>query len=259
MNIKEIYRDAVEYWFGNVYRLDDYVISDGKRHPFALICPGGGYTMSSTKSEGDAYARELNKRGYSAFVLHYRCRKKGRYPAGLQDAARALQDILNRADDLKLETENYSLWGSSAGGHLAASFGTKSMGYAQFSLPKPGVLVLAYPLITMSRFTHKPSRYNLLGRRPSKSMIELTSVEKQITCEYPAVYLWCGGDDRVVDPENSRMLAKALAEHHIPYEYRKYSGIGHGAGLGKGLVCEPWFDEAVAFIEKQRAQLSGEN
>lgn len=254
-----IYNDAIEFWFGNVYRLGEYVILDGKKHPFALICPGGSYMMSSTEGEGKAYALQLNRRGYSAFVLHYRCRRKGRWPVPLQDAARALSDILKRADELGVEKENYTLWGSSAGGHLAAGFATESMGYAKYGLPKPGALVLAYPVITMSDFAHKPSRYNLLGPRPSRSLIKLTSVEKQITSEYPAVYLWCGGDDRVVDPQNSRLLAKALEEHHIPHEYREFAGVGHGAGLGKGLVCEPWFDEAIAFIEKQRAQLSREN
>ena len=238
MNINEIYHAAIEFWFGNAYRLDDYVISDGKRHPFALICPGGGYMMSSTKSEGEAYARELNKRGYSAFVLHYRCRRKGRYPAPLQDVARALQNILHRADELRLETESYSLWGSSAGGHLAASFGTECMGYAQFILPKPGVLVLAYPVITMSRFTHKPSRNNLLGVHPDRSLIELTSVEKHITENYSATYVWCGGADRTVDPRNSSMLAKALSEHHVPCEYREFPRVGHGVGLGTGLACD---------------------
>lgn len=252
MTIPEIWHSAIEFWFGNHYRLDEYVIRDGKRHAFALICPGGGYMMVSDAPEGRAYALELNKRGYSAFVLHYRCRRKARYPAPQQDVAKALHDILQRADELRLDVTNYSLWGSSAGGHMVASFGTVDMGYAQYDLPKPGALILSYPVITMGALTHKWSRNNLLGARPTQEQIELTSVERHITADYPPTYVWCGDADTVVDPQNSRMLVQALASQNVPCEYREFHGVEHGVGLGTGLACEPWFDEAVAFWEKQR-------
>ena len=31
-----------DFWRGKGYGLREYVIRDGKKHPFALICPGGG-------------------------------------------------------------------------------------------------------------------------------------------------------------------------------------------------------------------------
>lgn len=128
MTLREIYRAGITFWFGNHYKLDAYVLRDGKKHPFALICPGGAYMLVSEENEGHTFAAELNRRGISAFVLHYRCRRKGRYPAPQQDVARALHEILAQADALHLDADNYSLWGSSAGGHLAASFATHEMG-----------------------------------------------------------------------------------------------------------------------------------
>lgn len=119
MTLREIYRAGITFWFGNHYKLDAYVLRDGKKHPFALICPGGAYMLVSEENEGHTFAAELNRRGISAFVLHYRCRRKGRYPAPQQDVARALHEILAQADALHLDADNYSLWGSSAGGHLA--------------------------------------------------------------------------------------------------------------------------------------------
>jgi hypothetical protein len=29
--------------------------------------------------------------------------------------------------------------------------------------------------------------------------------------------------------------------------FRLFPGVGHGVGLGKGLSCAGWLDEAVAF------------
>ena len=40
--------------------------------PFAVICPGGGFSYVGSLHEGFPYAMELSKRGYSAFVLQYR-------------------------------------------------------------------------------------------------------------------------------------------------------------------------------------------
>lgn len=249
---------AGDFWRSKRYHLQEYVIRDGKKHPFALICPGGGYSMVCSFIEGAPYARKLNERGISAFVLYYRCGKEAQYPNPQEDLARALRDIIARADELNLETAGYSIWGSSAGGHLAASFGTESMGYAHYGLPKPAALVLSYPVITMEGFTHAGSRKNLLGENPRQEMIELCSVEKQVTAQYPPTFIWCGDADRTVDPRNSRVFVAALEENGVPVQFESYPGVDHGVGLGEGLACAPWFDEAVAFWEKQRAWTSSD-
>ena len=241
-----------DFWRGKGYGLREYVIRDGKKHPFALICPGGGYSMVVSFIEGAPYARKLNAMGYSAFVLYYRCGKKAHYPAPQDDLARALRDVLDRAEKLNLEAEGYSVWGSSAGGHLAASYGTEKLGYARYGLPKPAALILTYPVVTMGGFTHKGSRNNLLGTAPSPEEIVLYSVEKNITADYPPTFLWCGEADHTVDPKNSRELATALEKNGIPCEFVEYPGVDHGAGLGEGLACETWFGRAVSFWEKQR-------
>ena len=74
-----------------------------RKYPAIIICPGGGYSMICSFVEGLPYAKRLNEQGYSAFVLYYRCRKKARYPAPMEDLARALGDILNRLLEAVLE------------------------------------------------------------------------------------------------------------------------------------------------------------
>lgn len=252
MGFMDICRAGVDFWHKNDYELNEYVIHDGKQHPFAIVCPGGGYQMVSYYNEGRPFALELNLRGYSAFVLRYRCKSKARFPAPQEDLARGLREILDRAEELGVDVNGYSIWGSSAGGHLAASFGTQEMGYAHYGLPKPAALVLEYPVITMGDLAHQGSRKNLLGRHPTQDMIDLTSVERHITADYPPTYVWYGDADNVVDIENSRMLARALTSHQVPCKLRMYPGVGHGIGLGTGLACEGWFDEGISFWEQHR-------
>lgn len=192
MTLECAWQAARDFWRGRDYGLKEYVIRDGRKHPFALICPGGAYEMVCSFIEGLPYVRKLNEMGYSAFVLYYRCAKKAKFPAPQDDLARALRSIPGRAEKLNLETAGYSVWGSSAGGHLAAAFGTESMGYLHYGLPKPAVLVLVYPVVTMGKYTHMGSRNNLLGENPTEAQITLTSVEKQVTADYPPTFLWSG-------------------------------------------------------------------
>lgn len=233
------------------YRLFRYLLKDGNEHPVAVICPGGGYHRIDSYAEGYPYAKKLNEMGYHAFVLYYRYSEDGSWPIPLDDLAQALRKIHKNTRRWHLEMKNYSLWGGSAGGHLAAYFGTEA-GFAHYGVPKPGAVILAYPVITMGAHTHPGSREHLLGPSPAPELIQTTSVESLVTETYPPTFLWWGEADSVVDPENSRMMLQALQENNIPHEAISYPGVDHGVGIGKGLPCEGWFEKAVAFWEKYR-------
>ena len=69
-----------------------------KNAPAVLILPGGAYSMISDFNEGKPFAERFQALGYHAFVLHYRVGFAARYPAPLQDVARALQFVKSRAE-----------------------------------------------------------------------------------------------------------------------------------------------------------------
>lgn len=251
MNIKQVLRVVKDFFNPNRYELDAFLIRGGEKKPFALILPGGGYEAVCTENEGIPYAEELNKLGYSAFVLSYRVRKKAKFPAPLDDAARAVRYITENAENLGVRVNGYSVWGSSAGGHLAGAFASKTIGYKKYGLPKPAAVILAYPVVTMGEFTHEGSKVNLIGRNATQEMIDKTSVEKLVDGDYPAVYVWYSDADKTVDPKNSIMLSDALKRNGVRHICREYNTPEHGIGLGKGSECEPWFAEAVRFWEEE--------
>lgn len=238
----------------NEYRLvDDYVIRDGKKHPFAILCPGGGYWMVSSFIEGIPIAKKLNEKGISAFIVYYRLKKKALYPAPLDDLARAVKEIFDQADRYNLDTENYSVWGASAGGHLAACFGTEAIGYKKYALPKPGAEILAYPVISMlPELTHRGSHDYFLGKHASYAQEMLTSVELQVTANYPPTFIWCGDADETVSTENTRRMAEALKTFEVPFQCEIFPGAGHGIGPGTGTSAEGWIDQAVAFWQSEK-------
>ena len=256
-SLSSLFREFRNTYRKNEYGLRPYLLRDGKPHPVAIICPGGGYRRVCSFVEGYPFARKLNAMGYHAVVVFYRVRQEAAFPNPQDDLARAIREVRDKADKWKVDMDGYSLWGSSAGGHLAASFGTESMGWAKYNLPRPGAIVLVYPVVTMGEKTHAGSRKNLLGETPTPGKIAAVSVELQVTENYPPTFLWWGDADETVDPENSRMLRRALEEKGVPCLCREYPATGHGVGIGSGLPCEGWFEDAVAFWEAQRKQKKG--
>lgn len=246
MNLSEFIQRQYDTFRPNRYGLKPYLINDGKKHPFAVICPGGGYGMVCSAGEGKPFAEELNKLGYHAFVVYYRTKSKARYPHPQEDLKRAIQEIFAHTEDWRLDTDNWSIWGSSAGGHLVASYCTEKWG-----TPKPTALILVYPVITMGEYTHRGSRDNLLGQDASEDMIKKLSVELNVGTDYPPTFVWYGTADDVVAPLNTKMLTQALNGFSVPCKTEEYEGIGHGAGLAKGTVAEVWFKHAVEFWESQ--------
>ncbi|MGI6576879.1 MAG: alpha/beta hydrolase [Eubacteriales bacterium] len=247
VDVKQSIKDM--FFATNKYKLvDQFVIRDGKKHPFAILVPGGGYQIVSNFIEGGPIARKLNEQGISAFVVYYRVKKNAKYPAPMDDLATAVKYIFDHAEEYSLDTANYSIWGASAGGHLAASFGTENMGYAKYNLPKPGTLVLAYPVITMEREkTHMGSHDMLLGKNADKEMEAFTSVEQHVTATYPRTFIWCSDDDAVVNPDNTRDMVAALEKAGVAVQSTIYHGVQHGAGPATGTVAENWMNEAVSF------------
>ena len=243
---KQTYYDSFRR---NRYRLDTrFVLQDGKRHPFAVVCPGGGYGMVCSYVEGVPLARRLNKLGISVFIVYYRVRSKARYPAPQDDLARAVKTILEQADHYMVEKEHYSVWGASAGGHLVASFGTDHMGYKHYGLPKPGALVLTYPVITLDpSLTHQGTRKNLLGQDARKEQEEFASIHLHVTADYPPTYIWCGDADSTVPPQNTRLMAAALENAGVRHCCRIFPGLEHGIGLASDTCAAGWLEEAAAF------------
>ena len=220
--------------------------------PFVVICAGGGYESVCSFVEAFPVAEAFNKKGYHAFVVNYRTGEKAHFPNPMEDLANAVSYILAHADEFQVETEGYAVTGFSAGGHLAASFGTESLGYKKYDLPKPGTMLLAYPVITMGKHAHKGSRLRILGKGnvADQQLRDLYSIEKQVTEHYPPAYIWQCEADNTVPIQNSAMMVEELKKRGIPCQYHVYPGNAHGWGLATGKAAEGWLDEAVAFWEE---------
>lgn len=216
---------------------------------FAVICAGGGYTNVCSCVEAFPVAKRLNEMGYHAFILNYRYDKAALAPNPIEDLVKGISFIMSNRESLNVVVDDYAVVGFSAGGHLVGTFGTQVNGYKKYQLPKPGALFLAYPVVTMGEYTHKPSREKLLGKS-NVNNVELQkqySVEEQITDNYPPCFVWQCERDNTVPIQNTRLLVQSLEHNIIPYIYHTYDSEVHGWGLGDGTLAEGWLEEAVEF------------
>jgi acetyl esterase/lipase len=104
------------------HRGDLYVPRDGKGpYPVAVLVHGGYWRAFYGKVVMKPLAADLVRRGFAAWNIEYRRigrRQGGGYPMTFDDVARAI-DHLAELDDPRLDLDDVTFIGHSAGGHLA--------------------------------------------------------------------------------------------------------------------------------------------
>lgn len=187
--------------------------------PFAIVCPGGGFSYVGSLHEGFPLALEISKKGYNAFVIRYRI---GGERIACEDLAAAIAYIFANTATLNVSTQNYSLWGCSAGARMAArlaSYGTSA--YGERNLPRPGMAVIAYT--GHSDWTQSdPPTFTIVGER-----------------------------DGIANPATMERRVNAMKAVGISTEFHHYRNLGHGFALGTGTTAEGWIADAIRFWEMQ--------
>jgi acetyl esterase/lipase len=212
-----------------------------------IICPGGSYKVLAFQAEGIITAKEFMKNGVAAFVLKYRLPDDAAMTekkiGPLQDAQQAIKMVRENASKWGIDINRVGIMGFSAGGHLAS---TEATHYEKAVIEnnnntnlRPDFLILIYPVISMQdSLTHLDSRTNLLGKNPSKLLIDEFSNELQVDENTPPTYITHAGDDKAVDVDNSIVFYEKLRHHNVPAELHLYPKGGHGFVLSQ--KTEDW-------------------
>ncbi len=218
-----------------------YLPSANPTHTAVVVAPGGGYHDLAMDHEGLQVAQWLNAHGVAALVLKYRLGPTYHAPVEMEDAQRAMRYARSHAAAMDVQPDHIGIWGFSAGGHLAATTGTKfdagnpsaSDAIDQAS-SRPDFMVLAYPVISMEDgITHGGSQLNLLGANASAEMKSALSADEQVTAQTPPTFIFSTTDDAVVPVMNSVRMYAALVKNGVPVEMHIYRRGRHGLGLAQ--------------------------
>ena len=224
-----------------------------------IICPGGGYTRLAFDHEGVEVAKSFNALGITAFVLKYRLPNEktqvDRSLAPLQDAQQAIRLVRKNAEKWGLKADKIGILGFSAGGHLAATATTLFAMKADPSVTdttsvRPNFSILIYPVASfVEEITHKGSRNNLIGEKPTAEKTQLFSNELQVTAQTPPTFLVHAADDGAVPVENSIRFYQACVKNKVPVEMHLYPKGGHGFGMNNRTTEDKWFDRMANWLK----------
>jgi len=218
-----------------------------------IVAPGGGYTNLSMNNEGRNVAAWFNSMGVTAFVLKYRLGPRYHHPIELGDAQRAIRLVRSRAAQLGVAPDRIGMMGFSAGGHLAATAGTKfddgkssAADAVDRVSSRPDFLILAYPVISFDpAIAHAGSVRSLLGDNPDPKLLQDLSMDLQVTDKTPPTFLFHTNADTGVPAENSIRFYLALRKAKVSAEMHIFENGPHGVGLA---LADPALSEWPALL-----------
>ena len=126
-------------------------------HPALIILPGGGYWMLSSR-EADPVALKFFAHAINTFTLYYPILDDIRKEKPVETLKACVQYIVDHAAFLGVDISRMAVLGFSAGGHLAASYGTIYKG------EHLNTMLLGYPVIS--------SRYMGLNGKTFKNLCQ---------------------------------------------------------------------------------------
>lgn len=187
--------------------------------PFAIVCPGGGFSYVGSLHEGLPLASEISKKKLNAFVIRYRI---GSEQWATEDLAQAIRFVLENAATLKIDTKNYSLWGGSAGARMVgniAYYGVNA--FVQGNYPEPATAIIAY------------------------------TGQSLYSGNFPPTFITVSANDPIANVSVMERRVENLKSAGVTVLYERYERAGHGFGLGTGTDAAGWLDKAVDFWKEQ--------
>ncbi len=226
--------------------------------PFIFLVPGGGFVNVWSLTEGWPVARHFNELGYNVFILTYRVSTEASAVKAMDDMARAMEIIKTKKDQFGVDPDKYITCGFSAGGYVICLWNTEK-GYAAYHLAKPKACFPIYPATSYRLLSEKNWAEGQDKDEFARSGLGCTMEEACNSCfeipshaeGFPPTAIFVAAEDELVNPEHSKMLARALDDLGIPCRLEVGPTGGHGFADGSGTCMEGWPKRAIAWFEQQ--------
>ncbi|QNM84013.1 alpha/beta hydrolase [Sphingomonas sabuli] len=219
--------------------------------PVVVFFYGGGWAMGDRAEYGFA-GRALAARGFVCVIPDYRLVPNVRFPAFVEDGARAMKWVADNIAGYGGDPSRVAVSGHSAGSYIAAMLALDPHFLRDAGAdPK---LIRAAALLSgpydFYPFTENRGRDALANWPRPQETQPITFARK----DAPPMLLMHGTADTVVQPRNSRALAAALTKAGAVAETRFYEGKSHIdtikslSPLFRGST--PALDDMIAFLAR---------
>ena len=232
---------------GRKLTLDLYMPPNAK-NPYLIVWIHGGAWHSGTK---DNPPDNLLKSGYAMASVEYHLSTEARFPAMVFDIKAAIRFLRGQAEHYGYRKDKIAIWGSSAGGHLAALVGTtngnpelegKLGNYLNESSSVQAIIDFYGPsdfLTILGQSTphgisvRAPALALLLGRpvEQVQDLAKLASPVYQVDKSDPPILIMHGDQDNQVPVNQAIELKEAYDEKGLDATLIFVRGAGHADPL----------------------------
>ena len=248
---------------GERQQLDIYLPAnwqEAEKLPVLVWIHGGAWYAGS---KDGLPGREFLAQGYACVSINYRLSQQAVFPAQIEDCKAAIRWLRANAGTYHLDPEKIGVWGSSAGGHLAAMLGTtghvKDFDVGE-NLDQSSVVqavcdffgpadFFTFRATSQARADKNSPEAKLIGGSIAEKpeLAALASPVTHVTKEASPFLIFHGTNDQTVPVNQGQGLYDALKAAGADAEVRIVEGAGHNMGQ----FTTPEGKEAIArFFER---------
>jgi acetyl esterase/lipase len=261
-------------------KLDLYYARENKTpKPAILWLHGGGWALgnprggSSLWGEWDQVLARLSARGYVTVGVSYRLSGEARFPAAIQDIKAAIRWLRANSAAYGIDPKRIAVWGSSAGGHLAALTGT-SCGVRELegqggNADQPSCVQAVvdwygptdFSLLDSQAAANSRIRHNDPGSPESRflgcelmkcapTLVQSANPIAYVSAEDPPFLIMHGDADTAVPLKQSQILYDALRTKGVSVDLEVTPGVNHGFDGASSSQAKSILSKVFAFFDK---------
>ncbi len=220
----------------------------------------GGAWLNGSKDRTQAV--RLLDSGFAVASLNYRLSQNAIFPAQIHDCKAAIRHLRANASEYRLDPERFGVWGSSAGGHLAALVGTSGNApklegevgkHLNVSSNVQAVCDWFGPtdFLQMGGSHNKPDspESRLVGGAIQENPEKVAAANPIVYVDKndPPILIMHGDQDPLVPFSQSVLFEASLQAAGVQVELVKMEGEGHG---GRGFDSPKAREQVTSFFTK---------
>ena len=238
--------------------------------PVIVYIHGGGWERGSRHQ---CPALGMVAKGFTVASIDYRLSQEAPFPAQIEDCKAAVRWLRANATKYNLDPDRFGIWGTSAGGYLAALLGTSggvkelegTGDNLQYSSRVQAVCAVAAPT-DLSQFgtgqgeadaisagppptrrAQEAVRSLLGGSKNESAHAAMASPITYVSKDDPPFLIVQGNFDRIVPVEQSRRFYQALKDAGVNATLKILPDQGHQAALSTAAVeaAETFFETTL--------------
>lgn len=187
----------------------------------------GGSWKSNNKDQFQFIGKNLARRGYIAVLPNYRLVPEYRYPAQIEDIAKALKWTEDNIDKYGGDSKNITLSGHSAGGHLAALIGYSDNLQNEYNIRKENISSLVL-LAGVYKFSDNyESGSEIIKDFVPKNHWEDAQPVVHLDPSDPPTFVLQGLKDETVSPLQAEYLTNMLKKNNIKHKSILKENLNH--------------------------------